>query len=287
MSTRLDKQIRALITLLGDDDPSIRNLVWDKLRGLGELAEPFLREVAFNDSEGRIRIETQALLEEIRLENLRNKFQCRIQSPHFDLEHACFILAQIEYPQLDVAHYISKIENLAVEAEKRIWGVREEILQVEHINHLLFSEQGFRGNVDAYFEPENSYINKVLDRCLGIPISLSALYLFIAKRLDLPIYGVSFPGHFLLKYKRDTDLFYIDAFHGGKILTRDDCERFLNKMGYEFHESYLAISTPKEILARMIRNLVLIYHQSNQRNKIDTLEKIFSDYIKFKERRIE
>ncbi|MFQ5751753.1 MAG: transglutaminase family protein [bacterium] len=273
------REIKALITLLGDDDLKIRNVAWERLLAHGEPAHQLIKEVAFSDSEGRIRIEAQALLEEIRLDNLAKHFKKIIQSSDFDLEQACFILAQIEYPNLNISHYIEKIEYLAHEAQIRILGIQEEKKQVKNINHFLFYEQGFRGNVDAYFDPENSYINKVLDRYLGIPISLSAIYLFIARRLNLPIFGVGFPGHFLLKYKRDSDLFYIDAFNHGKILTRHDCERFLNRMGYEFYDSYLDISTPKEMLARMIRNLVLIYHQSNQLKKIDTLEKIFSDFF--------
>ncbi len=279
MNQSSKREIKALITLLGDDDFKIKNLAWRKLLEWGESANQLLRDVAFSDSEGRIRIEAQVLLEEIRLDNLTSNFNKIIQPSEFDLEQACFILAQIEYPNLDISRYIEKIEYLADEAQKRIWGIHEETQQVENINHFLFYEQGFRGNVDSYFDPENSYINKVLDRCLGIPISLSALYLFITKRLNLPIYGVGLPGHFLLKFKRDSKLFFIDAFNSGKILSRDDCERFINKMGYEMFDSHLAISTSKDILARMIRNLILIYHQSNQRKKIDTLEKIFSNFF--------
>ncbi|MFQ5770288.1 MAG: transglutaminase family protein, partial [bacterium] len=214
------REIKALITLLGDDDLKIRNVAWERLLAHGEPAHQLIKEVAFSDSEGRIRIEAQALLEEIRLDNLAKHFKKIIQSSDFDLEQACFILAQIEYPNLNISHYIEKIEYLAHEAQIRILGIQEEKKQVKNINHFLFYEQGFRGNVDAYFDPENSYINKVLDRYLGIPISLSAIYLFIARRLNLPIFGVGFPGHFLLKYKRDSDLFYIDAFNHGKILTR-------------------------------------------------------------------
>ncbi len=194
------------------------------------------------------------------------------------MEQACFVLSQVEYPDLIVTDYTSKIDALAEEARNRIAGIEGEKPVVRSINHFLFKEVGFRGNKESYYDPENSYINRVLDRQLGIPISLSALYLFIAKRLELPIYGVGFPGHFLLKYKHKSG-FYIDAFNNGRILTRADCVNYLHRQGYAFYDAYLSISTSKEILARMIRNLVLIYHQSNEGKKIETLERIFSDFF--------
>jgi regulator of sirC expression with transglutaminase-like and TPR domain len=273
-----EREIRALVTLLADDEVSVQNLARKKLLENDAAARPVLEEFAFTDTEGRVRIAAQGLLEEMRLNNLADGFKKINRNSYFDLERACFILAQIEYPDLEVSKYVERIDHIADQMHSRIAGVDEEKQKVKALNQFLFQELGFRGDVKSYFDPQNSYINRVLDRFLGIPISLSALYLFVAQRLDLPVYGVGFPGHFLLTYGDDSN-FFIDAFNNGRILSRKDCEIFLNRMGYSFYDSYLAISTPKEILARMIRNLVLIYHQNHQRKKIDTLEKIFSDFF--------
>jgi regulator of sirC expression with transglutaminase-like and TPR domain len=273
-----DREFRGLITLLADDDSGVQELARQKLIENEPMARPILEQVAFSDSEGRVRIEAQALLEEMRLNGLAAKFGEINRDSYFDLERACFILAQIEYPTLDVSKYTQRIDQFAGEMQKRVAVIRGEKQKVEALNHFLFQELGFRGDVKSYFDPQNSYINRVLDRFLGIPISLSALYLFVAQRLDLPVYGVGFPGHFLLKYRDDSD-FFIDAFNHGRILSRKDCEVFLSRMGYESYDSFLSVSSPKEILARMIRNLVLIYHQNNHRKKIDTLEKIFSEFF--------
>lgn len=271
-------EIRALVTLLADEDQSVQNVAREKLFENEKVARAILEEFAFTDSEGRVRIAAQGMLEEMRLSGLAEKFKEINRNSCFDLERACFILAKIEYPKLDISKYIQRIDQFATEMEKRVAGINQEKQKVEALNHFLFRELGFRGDVKSYFDPQNSYMNRVLDRFLGIPISLSALYLFVAQRLDLPVHGVGFPGHFLLKYRDDSD-FFIDAFNNGRILSRKDCESFLSKMGYSFYDSYLSVSTSKEILARMIRNLVLIYHQNNQRKKIDTLEKIFSDFF--------
>ncbi|MFQ5676847.1 MAG: SirB1 family protein, partial [bacterium] len=245
----------------------------------GDSARHILESVVFNDTEGRTRIAARTVLEDIRLDKLTQDFRLLNNSHDLDLERACFILAQIEYPNLDVPRYRNTIDQLAEEAAQRICRLEDDREKVDVINHFIFDEKRFRGNVRSYYEPENSYINKVLDRRVGIPISLSAIYLFIARRLALPVYGVGFPGHFLLKYHRESQVFFIDAFNGGQVLTQQDCRGFLRKMGYAFQPYYLNTSGSRDILARMIRNLVLIYIQKNQQNKIDTLEKIFSDFV--------
>ncbi|TDI80193.1 MAG: hypothetical protein E2O79_09375 [Caldithrix sp.] len=274
-----EREINALITLLGDDDLKVKNIAQQKLLELGEPAQQTLRQVAFSDSDGRTRIAAQALLEGFRLERLAQDFNKINRVSDFDLESACFILAKIEYPELDIQQYVNKIDQLALETERRLYGIQGERDKVEVINHFLFDEKGFHGNEKSYYEPENSYINKVLDRQTGIPISLSALYLFLAGRLNLPVCGVGFPGHFLLKYRSNSTPFFIDAFNSGQILSQQECEHFLRKRGYAFHPYYLNTSESRDILARMIKNLVLIYLQKNQQNKINTLVKIFSEFV--------
>lgn len=274
-----EREINALITLLGDDDLKVKNIAQQKLLELGEPAQQTLRQVAFSDSDGRTRIAAQALLEGFRLERLAQDFNKINRVSDFDLESACFILAKIEYPELDIQQYVNKIDQLALETERRLYGIQGERDKVEVINHFLFDEKGFHGNEKSYYEPENSYINKVLDRQTGIPISLSAIYLFLAGRLNLPVCGVGFPGHFLLKYRSNSRPFFIDAFNSGQILSQQECEHFLRKRGYAFHPYYLNTSESRDILARMIKNLVLIYLQKNQQNKINTLVKIFSEFV--------
>lgn len=274
-----EREINALITLLGDDDLKVKNIAQQKLLELGEPAQQTLRQVAFSDSDGRTRIAAQALLEGFRLERLAQDFNKINRVSDFDLESACFILAKIEYPELDIQQYVNKIDQLALETERRLYGIQGERDKVEVINHFLFDEKGFHGNEKSYYEPENSYINKVLDRQTGIPISLSAIYLFLAGRLNLPVCGVGFPGHFLLKYRSNSRPFFIDAFNSGQILSQQECEHFLRKRGYAFHPYYLNTSESRDILARMIKNLVLIYLQKNQQNKINTLAKFFSEFV--------
>lgn len=270
---REEREIRALISLLGDEDRSIRKIARQKLVEYGNAARTYLNEVAYSDAEGRVRIEAQRVLAEMRLQRLQYEFAHLKKTDEMDLERGCFLLAQIEYPNLDVQKYVGRIDRLASEVRNKV-SSRDAIVHfVNVINHVLFQVHGFRGDVQTYYDPKNTFINKVIDRRLGIPITLSSLYMFIAKRLGVPVHGVGAPGHFLMTFSYKNRDFYIDAFSGGQVLSREHCVRFIESMGYPFNDSYLRVAKPRDILLRMMRNLLLIYRQSNDREKLAQLEK--------------
>jgi regulator of sirC expression with transglutaminase-like and TPR domain len=126
----------------------------------------------------------------------------------------------------------------------------------------LFKTLGFRGNREDYLDPDNSYLNRVLDRRLGIPITLAAVYLFVARRLRLPLVGVNMPGHFLLRWHGTDTTFYIDAFNEGLLLNEDQCRDFCITNGFGV-ESLREPATPRQILLRMCRNLHGIYRETD------------------------
>ncbi len=142
--------------------------------------------------------------------------------------------------------------HLELDPEKLIGG----------INHYLFDEQGFRGNTEDYYDPKNSFLNEVIDRRRGIPITLSVLYMEIAWRLDLPLVGVGLPGHFIVKYQAADRDILINPFHRGALLSEEDCQRTLERTyaGKIAFDRELLAPTPKRlILTRMLNNLKGIY----------------------------
>jgi regulator of sirC expression with transglutaminase-like and TPR domain len=144
---------------------------------------------------------------------------------------------------------------------------------INALNRYLFTEQSFRGNTKNYYEVENSYLNCVMDRRVGIPISLSTVYLLIGQRLALPLFGIGMPGHFLVKYESDRYKIFIDCFNGGALLTEKNCARFLTEAGYGFDDKYLQKSPVRAILSRMIKNLLAIYSKSGDIGKTTRLTK--------------
>lgn len=179
-----------------------------------------------------------------------------------DLAEAALLIAQEAYPRLNRSHYQQRLDRLAAEAGRRIAGVTEPYTIANTISEHLFDEEGFRGNVENYYDPRNSFLNEVLDRRLGIPITLSLVYIEVARRLRLPVVGVGMPGHFVVKFIAPAEEIVIDPFHRGLILSEEDCaELVLRTSGgaVTFQPEHLRPVSNKAILSRLLHNLKGIY----------------------------
>ncbi len=188
------------------------------------------------------------------------------------LDEAALLLARTEYPRLNVAEQIERLDGLAARA--KCSPVRPPRENIRALNRLLFEEEGFSGNDEEYDDPRNSYLNDVLDRKKGIPITLSLVYIEVARRRSLPIVGVGFPAHFLVKYLGAAEMILVDPYNRGAILTREDCEERLKAhfgQQAELKEEHLAASTPKQILARMLNNLKGSYFRRHDYHKVLTM----------------
>ena len=135
----------------------------------------------------------------------------------------------------------------------------------------LFQELGFKGNSARYYDPANSFLDRVIDTKLGIPISLSIIVLLLAKRLRLPVVGAGLPGHFMVRFTGARQVFFLDAYHQGRLLTRNQCRQFLLRSGYAFREEFLNPSDSRETLARMMRNLLSVYQRGGQSAQAERL----------------
>ena len=133
-----------------------------------------------------------------------------------DLARACLLIAQDAYPGLDVDGYLGEIERLAARLRGRLPQSQDAGERVAALNQFLFDDLGFSGNADHYYDPRNSYLNEVLDRRTGIPLTLSVLYLEIGRRVGLALEGVSFPGHFLVRLQLRGAMLVFDPFSGGE-----------------------------------------------------------------------
>ncbi len=254
-----ESQIRALIRLLSDEDEKIVQTISDKLIDIGPSAVPLLQEAELEQPEMAERI--ASVLEEIRGGKLEDELIQLAAAPddRMDLEQGAFLIARYAYPSLDVSTYTRLLDEMAQEVQDRIGPRASGEETVKTLNRYLFTEQGFKGNTKNYYEVENSYLNRVIDRRTGIPISLSVVYLLIGKRLRLPLYGIGMPGHFLVKYESERYKIFVDCFNGGALLTEKNCQRFLTEAGYGFDEKYLQQSPVRAILSRMTKNLLAIY----------------------------
>lgn len=179
-------------------------------------------------------------------------------TPEIDLDRAALDLAAIEFPGLDPGPSIAALETIAADLRARLTGISEGLERVSIANDFLFGHLGFHGNETDYYNPRNSCLNEVLDSRAGIPITLSLLYMEVARRAGLPVYGIALPGHFIVQYDDGQSSLFIDPFHGGRVLSREDCLAIVRehvKTGLPEDAALFAHSTKRQILIRMLYNL--------------------------------
>ena len=199
----------------------------------------------------------------------RERFTALVSGPEaeLDLAEAALLIAQEEQPNLDVAHYLQRLDQLADAVRAKLPESPTAQDRIQALNSHLFFEEGLRGNAGEYYDPRNSFLNEVLERKTGIPISLSVLYMEVGRRLGLSLAGVGFPGHFLVKYVGPDEEQILDPFTGGTTVTEEQLAAKLKSM-YGDNNPFLAQipqlltpATKKEILIRMLRNLKGVYLQ--------------------------
>ena len=197
---------------------------------------------------------------------------CGADREEIPLDRAVLLIARTEYPALDHARYLAELDRLSGTARRRLPSDRDPVATVQVLNRLLVEEEGYRGNQEDYYDPRNSFLNDVMDRKLGIPITLGIIYLEVARRLAFPLSGVSFPGHFLVRHRSEGREFLVDPFNRGEILLPGDLpgrlsalfgsqktEEILAKHEDRLPEHFVADASPRDILLRLLTNLREIY----------------------------
>jgi regulator of sirC expression with transglutaminase-like and TPR domain len=167
-----------------------------------------------------------------------------------------------EYPDLKIDDYLSQLDGLGQAVELRIGDEKNPYRIIAALNTVLFKELGFQGNRSEYYDPKNSFLNDVITRKKGIPISLSVVYMEVARRVGLKLEGIGFPGHFLVKYDDGDVEILIDVFNGGEIRAREDLDRMLQQLyrgQVSYQPGFVAALGKRDILRRMLNNLKWIY----------------------------
>jgi regulator of sirC expression with transglutaminase-like and TPR domain len=186
-----------------------------------------------------------------------------IDDERVDLLRAALTFARVEDPQLDIEHYVRRVDELATRVAERIQEPDDPGQIIAALNHVLFQEEMFLGNTVDYYSPRNSFLHDVLDRRLGIPITLALVYMEVARRVSFQLFGVGMPGHFLLKhYDVDGHAILIDAFERGSIVTEEDCRQKLDSIysgQVALQPEFLLPVTRRQMLTRMLNNLRSVY----------------------------
>ena len=208
------------------------------------------------------------------------------EDARIDLSRACLLIAQDAYPDLDVERYIGQIERMATRLRARLAPTAAGEDRIVALNQLLYEELGYWGNTEDYYDPRNSYLNEVIDRRTGMPITMSILYMELGRRIDLPVEGVSFPGHFLVRVRLHGGMLVLDPFSGGAPQSEDELRSRVKRVipdgvaddlpASELPlDQFLEPATNRQILARVLRNLKGIYRKANKPERmLDVLNRM-------------
>ena len=196
---------------------------------------------------------------------------------HLDLAHAALLIAAEEYPHLDPDLYFERLDHFADLARDRAADARDAGDVITALNSVMFDVLGFRGNRENYYDPRNSFLNQVIERRTGIPITMTVVYIEVARRIGFPVKGVGLPFHFIAKHEAESGDIFIDPFNEGRVLGVAGCSELVAGVSggkLELSAEHLAPVSKKQILLRMLSNLLGIYSASDHSRALAAIERI-------------
>ena len=225
-------------------------------------------------------------------EEVWNQFDRMVSVPdeEIDLARAALLIAATEYPGLSIERELFRIDEIAEGIAARL-DDDTPLYQLNTLSEYLFDELKFAGNHTNYHDPRNSFLNDVIERRVGIPITLSLLYIEVGRRLGVPLLGIGMPGHFIVRHRDEPDVF-VDPFHGGILLSEDECAERVKQVTQgtlTWDRSYLEPVRSREFIARMLRNLKVVYLQRrNYERVLATIDRVIAllpqDAVEFRDR---
>ena len=275
-------EVNSLIRLLDDPDQEIFNHVHDKLLSLGSEAIEHL-ESAFEQAFDSVLQERIAnLVHEIQFGILKNDLSLWLHGGAFDLLQGALIINRYQYPDLDEQKIINQIETIKRDIWVQMMHEASPAEQIKLINHVFYHLHGFSGNTANHQDPQNSYLSQVLETKKGNQILLASIYSIVAQKLDIPVYGVNLPQHFILAYMDESQqsemeggvLFYINAFNKGFIFGRRDVDMFLKQLNLNFDKQFYEPCSNTDIVRRILRNLISSYEHLGSPDKVNELNEL-------------
>jgi regulator of sirC expression with transglutaminase-like and TPR domain len=269
-----EKHRKALVSLLADDDAKVYRTVRETILSYGPSSSKWMLEHTLS-SDPILRRRASEIVDHFARQDADNQFLafCLNQGEDFDLERGVLLLCRTQYPQINLDAYSALLDDYGGELRERLDlnGAVDQTIRI--INDYLFRELKFTGDEQNFYDPENSYFNRVVDRKKGNAISLSVLYLLLARRLRLPVACIGLPGHFLCRFQSSRAELYIDPFHGGRLLVKADCIKLVMTLQHRFDDSFLAPVTARRILQRICHTLHQIYTQQKSAHQAERLQR--------------
>ena len=278
------KEIESLIKLLDDPDREISEHVEEKLLSYGNDVIEYLESAWEQSFDAIIQQKIEDLVHRIQYSEVKKELELWYHGGAFDLLQGVILINKYQYPDMDPQKIINQVEEIKREIWLQMMYDMSAIEKVKLINHVLYNIYGFSGNTTNHQDPQNSYISQVLESKKGNQISLAVIYSVIAQKLDIPIYGVNLPQHFILGYIDETNeyikdqedgvLFYINAFNKGFIFGKRDVDSFLKQLHLKPEKAFYEPCSNEDIIRRILRNLISSYTKSGNEDKVREVEEL-------------
>ena len=254
-------ELKALVSLLDDDDKQISSHIEEKILSLGKEAIPFLEQEWESNLNPVVQSRIEELIHILQYELLKERLKTWYLSEEKDLLTGMWILATYQYPEIELEKLRQDLEQIYYETWLEFRPDLYPYDQVKVINSVLFNKLKFGANTKNFHSPGNSMINIVLETHKGNPITLCVIYMLVAKKLKLPVSGVNLPNLFILTYKDDNHQFYINAFNRGLIFSKQDIENYINELHLVPQTSFYEPCSNLDIIRRALRNLVMSFEK--------------------------
>lgn len=285
------KEVESLIRLLDDPDLEIASHVEQKLLSYGNDVIDQLESAWAQSLDTLLQERIENLVHKIQFLDVKRELELWYIGGAFDLLQGMLIVNKYQYPDLDEQKVINHIEDIKRDIWMQMVYEMSSVEKVKLINHVLYTIHGFTGNTTNHQDPQNSYLSQVLESRKGNQILLAVIYSIIAQKLDIPIYGVNLPQHFILAYVdespaesikvsgdvfEDRILFYINAFNKGFIFGRKDVDAFLKQLNLSANQRFYEPCTNVDIIQRVLRNLISAYDKLSAPDKVEELQELLS-----------
>lgn len=281
--TDLNKELSALINLLDEPDEKVYSHIRNKIFSFGTEAIHILEKAWENSFDRLVQERIENIIREMQQDNLQFEFTNWVNFGSSDLLKGFMLVSKTQYPELDQENTIIRIEQMKMDAWLELNDNLTALENVRVLNHIFYHIHNFDGNKINLYAPQNLYINTLLETRKGSPLTLGMLYMIIAQRLNIPVYGVNLPQHFILAYLTEMNivhpsenniLFYINPFNRGAVFTKREIDLFIRQLKVKSDKSFFVPCTNIDIIRRLISNLVYSYNQLGYPEKIKDLENL-------------
>ena len=275
MTTLKDTEIKALVSLLDDEDTQIISQIEDKILSLGTSIIPFLEQEWESNFNPQVQRRIEELIHTLQFELLKERINEWYNGSDHDLITGMWLAATYQYPDLELIKLRQELEQIYYETWLEFKPDLYPFDQIKIINGVFFNKLKFAANTKNFHSPGNSMINIVLETRKGNPITLCVLYLLVAQKLKLPVYGVNLPNLFVLTYKDENHAqFYINTFNKGLIFSRQDIENYINELHLAPQPSFFEPCSNLEIIRRVFRNLIMSFDKMGEHAKAEEVKEL-------------